>query len=76
MPAAAIPTPADVIKTRLQVAARQGQQTYSGVLDCFRKILREEGFAALWKGTPGTFLLAHLTKGNMSFCHHLASVVH
>jgi hypothetical protein len=24
---------------------------------------------------PAGFLLAHLAKGNMSFCHHLASVV-
>ncbi|KAF3699205.1 Calcium-binding mitochondrial carrier protein Aralar1 [Channa argus] len=50
IPAASLVTPADVIKTRLQVAARAGQTTYSGVTDCFRKILREEGFRALWKG--------------------------
>lgn len=50
IPAASLVTPADVIKTRLQVAARAGQTTYSGVIDCFRKILKEEGFRALWKG--------------------------
>ncbi|MFT7799534.1 calcium-binding mitochondrial carrier protein Aralar1-like [Arapaima gigas] len=50
VPAASLVTPADVIKTRLQVAARAGQTTYSGVIDCFRKIMREEGFRALWKG--------------------------
>ncbi|TSM68888.1 Calcium-binding mitochondrial carrier protein Aralar1 [Bagarius yarrelli] len=50
IPAASLVTPADVIKTRLQVAARAGQTTYSGVIDCFRKILREEGFRAFWKG--------------------------
>ncbi|XP_017547873.1 calcium-binding mitochondrial carrier protein Aralar1 isoform X1 [Pygocentrus nattereri] len=50
VPAASLVTPADVIKTRLQVAARAGQTTYSGVIDCFRKILREEGFKAFWKG--------------------------
>lgn len=50
MPAASLVTPADVIKTRLQVAARAGQTTYNGVIDCFRKILREEGPKALWKG--------------------------
>uniref|UniRef100_A0A8C2CWF7 Solute carrier family 25 member 12 n=1 Tax=Cyprinus carpio TaxID=7962 RepID=A0A8C2CWF7_CYPCA len=50
VPAASLVTPADVIKTRLQVAARAGQTTYSGVIDCFRKILHEEGFRALWKG--------------------------
>lgn len=43
MPAASLVTPADVIKTRLQVAARAGQTTYSGLVDCFWKILREEG---------------------------------
>uniref|UniRef100_A0AAY4DLL7 EF-hand domain-containing protein n=1 Tax=Denticeps clupeoides TaxID=299321 RepID=A0AAY4DLL7_9TELE len=50
MPAASLVTPADVIKTRLQVAARAGQTTYSGVIDCFWKILREEGPLAFWKG--------------------------
>lgn len=57
MPAASLVTPADVIKTRLQVAARAGQTTYSGVMDCFRKILREEGPKALWKGAGGTEII-------------------
>lgn len=55
IPAASLVTPADVIKTRLQVAARAGQTTYNGVIDCFRKILREEGFKALWKGAGGVW---------------------
>ncbi|XP_019713155.1 calcium-binding mitochondrial carrier protein Aralar1-like [Hippocampus comes] len=50
VPAASLVTPADVIKTRLQVAARAGQTTYNGVIDCFRKIHKEEGFRAFWKG--------------------------
>jgi len=50
-PAASLVTPADVIKTRLQVVARAGQTTYSGVLDATRKIYREEGFSAFWKGS-------------------------
>uniref|UniRef100_A0A4W4HCW3 EF-hand domain-containing protein n=1 Tax=Electrophorus electricus TaxID=8005 RepID=A0A4W4HCW3_ELEEL len=50
MPAASLVTPADVIKTRLQVAARAGQTTYSGLIDCFWKILREEGPRTFWKG--------------------------
>ena len=52
-PAAFLTTPADVIKTRLQVVAREGQTTYNGILDCARKILKEEGGRALWKGAPG-----------------------
>ncbi|GLV42105.1 aralar1 [Carabus blaptoides fortunei] len=51
VPAAALVTPADVIKTRLQVVARQGQTTYSGVWDATRKIYSEEGPRAFWKGT-------------------------
>ncbi|CAL8297392.1 unnamed protein product [Lota lota] len=50
MPAASLVTPADVIKTRLQVAARAGQTTYNGLTDCFWKILQEEGPRAFWKG--------------------------
>ncbi|KAK9301821.1 hypothetical protein QLX08_006007 [Tetragonisca angustula] len=50
VPAAALVTPADVIKTRLQVVARRGQTTYSGLLDCAKKIYKEEGVRAFWKG--------------------------
>ncbi|KAI8900238.1 mitochondrial carrier domain-containing protein [Globomyces pollinis-pini] len=50
MPAAYLVTPADVIKTRLQVAARKGETTYSGISDAFSKILREEGPRAFFKG--------------------------
>jgi len=52
-PAASLVTPADVIKTRLQVAARAGQTTYNGVIHCFRTIIKEEGGRALWKGAGG-----------------------
>uniref|UniRef100_A0A8B9L7M1 Solute carrier family 25 member 12 n=1 Tax=Astyanax mexicanus TaxID=7994 RepID=A0A8B9L7M1_ASTMX len=50
VPAASLVTPADVIKTRLQVAARAGQTTYNGVIDCFRKIMREE--ARVFRSSP------------------------
>lgn len=50
VPAASLVTPADVIKTRLQVVARKGQTTYTGVIDAARKIWAEEGGRAFWKG--------------------------
>jgi len=50
VPAASLVTPADVIKTRLQVEARKGQQTYSGIRDCFWKVLKAEGPLAFGKG--------------------------
>lgn len=55
-PAASLVTPADVIKTRLQVAARAGQTTYDGVFHCFKTVLKEEGPRAFWKGAAGLFL--------------------
>lgn len=50
MPAAYLATPADVVKTRLQVQARAGQQTYAGIRDAARKIYAQEGAAAFFKG--------------------------
>lgn len=52
MPAAYLATPADVIKTRLQVEARKGQSSYKGLFDCAQKIWTEEGFRAFFKGGP------------------------
>eukprot|EP01114_Cavostelium_apophysatum_P014760 TRINITY_DN3906_c0_g1_i1.p1 TRINITY_DN3906_c0_g1~~TRINITY_DN3906_c0_g1_i1.p1 ORF type:complete len:866 (+),score=176.39 TRINITY_DN3906_c0_g1_i1:102-2699(+) len=56
VPAASLVTPADVIKTRLQVEARKGQSTYSGILDCAQKVYQQEGFKALWKGAGARVL--------------------
>ncbi|KAJ3297930.1 mitochondrial aspartate-glutamate transporter agc1 [Blyttiomyces sp. JEL0837] len=50
MPAAYLVTPADVIKTRLQVAARKGETTYHGLMDAASKIMKEEGITAFFKG--------------------------
>ena len=51
VPAAGLCTPADVIKTRIQVRERQGQTQYNGVIDAFFKIYKEEGPRAFWKGS-------------------------
>lgn len=56
MPAAYLTTPADVVKTRLQVEARKGESNYKGLIDAFRKILAEEGPKALFKGGPARVL--------------------
>jgi len=52
IPAASLVTPADVIKTRLQVEARTGQMTYKNIPDAAAKIWQTEGFSAFWKGAP------------------------
>ncbi|KAL5535679.1 AGC1 [Sanghuangporus sanghuang] len=56
MPAAYLTTPADVVKTRLQVEAKKGQTHYKGLADGFIKIYREEGFKAFFKGGPARVL--------------------
>lgn len=49
--AAVAVNPVDVIKTRLQSLTRGSQEdSYSGVTDCIRKILRNEGPGAFLKG--------------------------
>lgn len=56
MPAAYLTTPADVIKTRLQVEARKGDVSYTGIRDAASKIFKEEGFKAFFKGGPARIL--------------------
>ncbi|KAK4555068.1 mitochondrial aspartate-glutamate transporter agc1 [Recurvomyces mirabilis] len=56
MPAAYLTTPCDVIKTRLQVEARKGEVSYTGIRDAARQILKEEGPKAFFKGGPARIL--------------------
>jgi hypothetical protein len=49
--AAALTTPADVVKTRLQVVTRDGELAYTGISDCVTKILKHEGPSAFFKGS-------------------------
>lgn len=50
--AAVTVNPVDVVKTRLQVISRAaGEDTYQGILDCFRKIWIKEGPQAFLKGS-------------------------
>jgi solute carrier family 25 (mitochondrial aspartate/glutamate transporter), member 12/13 len=68
MPAAYLVTPADVIKTRLQVSARKGETTYTGIFDAFGKIMKEEGPRAFFKGG-----LARIFRSSPQFGVTLAS---
>jgi len=57
MLAAGTVTPADVIKTRLQVKGVEGTVKYKGIIDCFQRIVKEEGPRALFKGTIPRILI-------------------
>jgi len=56
MPAAYLTTPCDVIKTRLQVEARKGESSYTGLRHAAKTIMKEEGFKAFFKGGPARIL--------------------
>ncbi|BFZ24649.1 hypothetical protein BsWGS_27688 [Bradybaena similaris] len=44
-------TPFDVVKTRLQTLSKgKGERTYTGIIDCFSSVLKNEGPKALLKG--------------------------
>ncbi|OQS03880.1 Mitochondrial Carrier (MC) Family [Thraustotheca clavata] len=47
-----IVTPFEVIKTRLQQEVGVGR--YSGPIDCLKKVVKNEGITALWKGNIPT----------------------
>lgn len=47
-----IVTPFEVIKTRMQKEVGVGR--YSGPIDCARKVIKQEGWTALWKGNVPT----------------------
>jgi len=56
MPAAYLTTPCDVIKTRLQVEARKGETSYTGLRHAARTIFQQEGFKAFFKGGPARIM--------------------
>jgi solute carrier family 25 (mitochondrial aspartate/glutamate transporter), member 12/13 len=56
MPAAYLTTPADVIKTRLQVEARKGETHYRNIGHAAGTIWREEGLRAFFKGGPARIM--------------------
>lgn len=51
--------PLDVVKTRvqLQTGAGTGADAYNGMLDCFRKIIKQEGASRLYRGITAPILM-------------------
>lgn len=67
-PAAFFTTPADVIKTRLQMERKSTEIKYNGIVHAFGIILKEEGISAFFKGS-----LARVFRSSPQFGFTLAS---
>lgn len=55
--------PLDVIKTRLQAQSTIHPVKYSGITDCFRKSIKEEGFGVLCRGLGTAVSRAFVVNG-------------
>ncbi|KAI4211162.1 MAG: hypothetical protein LQ351_006062 [Letrouitia transgressa] len=51
--------PLDVVKTRVQLQKGKGvgEEGYNGMLDCFRKIIKNEGVSRLYRGITAPILM-------------------
>jgi solute carrier family 25 (mitochondrial aspartate/glutamate transporter), member 12/13 len=67
-PAAFFTTPADVIKTRLQVESKSHDIKYRGITHAFSVVLKEEGVGAFFKGS-----IARVFRSSPQFGFTLAS---
>lgn len=57
--------PLDVIKTRLQAQSESlySPPRYNGIVDCFRRIVKEEGHMVLWRGLGTAVTRAFIVNG-------------
>ncbi|KAL6144711.1 hypothetical protein ACLB2K_055402 [Fragaria x ananassa] len=64
--------PLDVVKTRLQAQSMSPLPKYTGIVDCFRKSVREDGHGVLWRGLGTAVSRAFLVNGVIFAAYELA----
>ncbi|GJN38169.1 hypothetical protein PR202_gb27185 [Eleusine coracana subsp. coracana] len=64
--------PLDVVKSRLQAQTAFQAVRYRGVVDCFRRSVREEGFPVLWRGLGTAVARAFVVNGAIFSAYELA----
>ncbi|KAG9141086.1 hypothetical protein Leryth_001604 [Lithospermum erythrorhizon] len=55
--------PLDVIKTRIQSQSNSTPLMYRGIVDCFRRSVKNEGWNVLWRGLGTTLTRAFIVNG-------------
>ncbi|KAJ7951779.1 Mitochondrial carrier protein [Quillaja saponaria] len=63
--------PLDVVKTRLQ-AQTPSLLKYSGIVDCFRKSIKEDGYRVLWRGLGTAVARAFVVNGAIFSAYEIA----
>lgn len=64
--------PLDVVKTRLQAETSYRPQKYYGIVDCFRKSVKEDGYGVLWRGLGTAVARAFLVNGAIFAAYEVA----
>ncbi|KZV26093.1 hypothetical protein F511_06019 [Dorcoceras hygrometricum] len=62
--------PLDVIKTRIQ--SQTLPLRYSGIVDCFTRIVRDEGYNVLWRGLGTAVTRAFIVNGTIFTAYEVA----
>eukprot|EP00249_Psilotum_nudum_P002767 c158_g1_i1 orf=157-1101(-) len=63
--------PLDVVKSRLQGQSIVSPPRYTGIIDCFRRSVREEGLKVLWRGLGTAVTRAYLVNGAIFSAYEL-----
>ena len=64
--------PFDTVKVRLQSQPSVPNLLYAGPLDCFRKSIRNDGFASLYRGISAPIFGAAVETGSLFFSYRIA----
>ncbi|KAK1436850.1 hypothetical protein QVD17_02634 [Tagetes erecta] len=64
--------PVDVVKTRFQAQTTDSPVKYAGIVDCFRKSVRNDGTGVLFRGLGSTVFRAFIVNGSVFTAYETA----
>lgn len=64
--------PLDVVKTRLQAQSTSSVQKYNGIIDCFYKSVKADGYGVLWRGLGTAVTRAFVVNGPIFCAYEIA----
>lgn len=64
--------PLDVVKTRLQAQSPSSVLKYNGIVDCFYKSVKADGYSVLWRGLGAAVARAFVVNGAIFAAYEVA----